>query len=108
MSGAADDPDTTCIFGRIVVGVDRRQGGRDALALAALLRDVCDAQLAAVYVYPFDRSVHLDDADAIEAVLHEELLAELEQELAQAGVTARPVVVPTRLPARALQAFAER
>src|SRR4051794_32573775 len=92
----------------IVVGVDRREGGRDALALAALLRDVCGAQLAAVYVYPFDRTVHLDDADALEGVLQDELLAELEQELARAGVTARPVVVSDALPAHALQSFAER
>ena len=40
MSGAPPDPKTTTLdFGRILVGVDRRQGGRDALALAALLRD---------------------------------------------------------------------
>ena len=108
MTGRPTDPDSAPAFGRIAVGVDRRQGGRDALALAALLRDVCGAQLAAVYVYPFDRTVHLDDADALEAVLQDELLAELEQELAQAGVTARPVVVSDALPAHALQCFAER
>ena len=108
MTGAADDLDTTCIFERIVAGVDGREGGRDALALAALLRDVCDAQLTAVSVYTFDRSVPLDDADAIEAVLHEDLLAELEHEVAKAGVTARAVVIHDAAPARALQAFAER
>jgi nucleotide-binding universal stress UspA family protein len=108
MSGAADDPDTAPTFGRIAVGVDRRPGGRDALALAALLRDVCDAQLTAVYVYPYDRSVPLDEADAVEAVLHEDLMAELEHELASAGVFARAVVVHDAAPARALQSFAER
>ena len=108
MSGRAPDLDCARPFGRIVAGVDRREGGRDALALAALLRDVCGAQLTAVYVYPFDRTVHLDDADALEAVLQDELLAELEQELARAGVTARPVVISDALPAHALQSFAER
>jgi nucleotide-binding universal stress UspA family protein len=29
------------VFGRIVVGVDGREGGRDALALAALLQGIC-------------------------------------------------------------------
>ena len=93
---------------RTIVGVDRREGGRDALALAALLQGVCGGELGAVYVYPFDRTVHLDDADAVEAVLHEDLLAELEHELASAGVSARPVVVADAVPARALQAIAER
>ena len=93
---------------RTIVGVDRREGGRDALALAAQLQAVCGGELTAVYVYPFDRTVHLDDADAVEAVLHEDLLAELEHELASAGVSARPVVVAAAVPARALQAIAER
>jgi nucleotide-binding universal stress UspA family protein len=108
VTARATDPDSAPVFARIAVGVDRRHGGRDALALAALLRDACGAQLAAVYVYPFDRTVHLDDADALEAVLQDELLAELEQELEQAGVAARPVVVSDALPAHALQCFAER
>jgi nucleotide-binding universal stress UspA family protein len=108
MSGAERAGASTPVFRRIVAGVDRRQGGRDALALAALLRRVGGAELTALYVYPFDRTVHVDDADAVEAVLHDELVAELEQELAQAGVSARPVVVSDALPARALQAFAER
>jgi nucleotide-binding universal stress UspA family protein len=107
MSGARSHRDDAT-FRRIVVGVDQRQGGRDALALAALLRDACGAELAAVYVYPFDRTVHLDDAAAVEAVLHEDLLAELEHELARAGIEARPAVVADRFPARALQTFAER
>jgi nucleotide-binding universal stress UspA family protein len=96
------------VFGRIVAGVDRRQGGRDALALAALLRRLGGAELTAVYVYRFDRTVHVDDADTVEAELHGDLVAELEQELAHAGVSARPVVVSDAFPARALQALAER
>jgi nucleotide-binding universal stress UspA family protein len=108
MSGVRPDPGSILEFGRIVVGVDRRQGGRDALALATLLRHAVGGELVAVYVYPFDRTVSLDEADAVEAVLHEDLLAELEQELTRAAVSARPVVVPDALPARALQAIAER
>jgi nucleotide-binding universal stress UspA family protein len=94
MSGVRPDPGSILKFGRIVVGVDRRQGGRDALALATLLQHAVGGELMAVYVYPFDRTVSLDEADAVEAVLHEDLLAELEQELTRAAVSARPVVVP--------------
>ena len=108
MSGARPHPGSTLEFGRIVVGVDRRQGGRDALALAALLQHEVGGELVAVYVYPFDRSVSLDEADAVEAVLQEDLLAALEQELRSAAVSARPVVVSAAFPARALQAIAER
>ena len=108
MSGVRPDPGSILEFGRIVVGVDRRQGGRDALALATLLQRRLGGELVAVYVYPFDRTVSLDEADAVEAVLHEDLLAELEQELTRAAVSARPVVVPDAFPARALQAIAER
>jgi hypothetical protein len=39
---------------------------------------------------------------------NEELLAELEQELRRAGVSARPVVVADAFPAHALHAIAER
>ena len=109
MSGAPPDPKTTTLdFGRILVGVDRRQGGRDALALAALLQREVGGELVAVYVYAFDRTVSLDEAEAVEAVLHDDLLAALEQELRSAAVTARPVVVSAAFPARALQAIAER
>ena len=52
MTGTTSDPDR--VFGRIVVGVDRRQGGRDALALATLLQGVCGGELVALYVYPYD------------------------------------------------------
>ena len=96
------------MFARIVVGVDCRTGGRDALALAALLQRVGGGELVAVYAYPFDRTVSLDEADAVEAVLHEDLLAELEHELTCTGVSARPVVVADGFPARAVQAIAER
>jgi nucleotide-binding universal stress UspA family protein len=108
MSDAQPDARSAPIFGRIVVGVDCHAGGRDALALAALLQRVAGGELVALHVYPFDRTVHLDEAGAVEAVLHEDLLAELEEELVRAGVSARAVVVADAFPARALQAFAER
>jgi nucleotide-binding universal stress UspA family protein len=106
VTGTTSDPDR--VFSRIVVGVDRRQGGRDALALATLLQGVCGGELVALYVYAYDRTVSLDEAAAVEAALHGDLLAELDEELALAGVSARPLVVADSFPARAVQAVAER
>jgi nucleotide-binding universal stress UspA family protein len=96
------------VFQRIVVGVDGGEGGRDALALAGLLQRACGGELVAVYAYPFDRTVALDSADAVEAVLQENLLAKLEAELSRAGVSARPLVIADASPARVLQSIAER
>jgi nucleotide-binding universal stress UspA family protein len=98
----------TAMFHAIVAGVDGREGGRDALALAGLLHRVCGGDLVAVHVYAYDRSVSLDRADAVEAVLHEDLLATVEAELTRAGVAARPVVIADPSPARVLQSIAER
>ena len=54
MSDAQPDARSAPIFGRIVVGVDCHAGGRDALALAALLQPVAGGELVALYVYPFE------------------------------------------------------
>jgi nucleotide-binding universal stress UspA family protein len=96
------------VFERIVVGVDGRAGGRDALALAALLQSVCGGDLTAVNAYPCHRTVSLDHAEQVEATLESDLIAKLETELARAGVTARALVVADPSPAHALQAIAER
>jgi nucleotide-binding universal stress UspA family protein len=96
------------VFERIVVGVDGRAGGRDALALAAMLQGVCGGDVTAVNAYPCDRTVSLDRADVVEATREHDLLARLENELARAGVTARALVVADPSPAHALQAIAER
>lgn len=77
---------------RIVVGVDGREGGRDALALASLLQRAGGGELVAVHVYQYDRSVPSDDPDDLEASLRAELTADLERELADAGLTARAVI----------------
>jgi nucleotide-binding universal stress UspA family protein len=108
MSVSRPGPRATPVFDRLVVGVDRYEGGRDALALAELLREVCGGEVVAVYIYPFDRSMSLDEADLVEAGLYEDLLAELGQELTRAGVAARPIVVADAFAAHALHAIAER
>jgi len=84
------------MFTRIVVGVDCREGGRDALALAALLQSVGGGELVAVH------------ACAPAPLLHEDVLTRVETELAHVGATARPLIVTDRSPAHALRTFAER
>ena len=42
------------MFSTIVVGVDGREGGRDALALGERLRAIFSGDLIAVHAYPYD------------------------------------------------------
>jgi nucleotide-binding universal stress UspA family protein len=84
------------MFTRIVVGVDCRDGGRDALALAALLQATGGGELVAVY------------ACAPAPLLHEDVLARVEAELARVGVAGRALAVTDRSPAHALRIVAER
>lgn len=86
------------MFTRIVVGVDCREGGRDALALAALLQSVGGGELLAVH------------ACASEPRIREDVLASVDSELARAGATGRAVAVTVtdHSPAHALRSVAER
>jgi nucleotide-binding universal stress UspA family protein len=92
VSSFKEDP----MFTRIVVGVDCREGGRDALALATLLQSAGGGELVAVY------------ACAPAPLLHEDALARVEGELARAGATGRALAVNDRSPAHALRTTAER
>ena len=84
------------MFTRIVVGVDSREGGRDALALAAGLQAAGGGELVAVH------------ACASEPLIREDVVVLVEAELARAGATGRAVVVTDRSPAHALRTIAER
>ena len=84
------------MFTRIVVGVDCREGGRDALALAVLLQAAGGGELVALH------------ACASEPLIREDVLVLVEAELARAGATGRAVVVTDRSPAHALRTIAER
>ena len=84
------------MFTRIVVGVDCREGGRDALALAALLQSVGGGELLAVH------------ACASEPLVREDVLLSVESELARAGATGRAVAITAHSPAHALRTVAER
>ena len=84
------------MFTRIVVGVDGREGGRDALALASRLKAADGGELIALH------------ACASAPLLREDVLALVDAELARAGATGRAVVVTNRSPAHALRTIAER
>lgn len=84
------------MFTSIVVGVDCRQGGRDALALATLLHAAGGGELIAMH------------ACAAAPLIHEDVLILVEAELARTGATGRAIVVTNRSPAHALRTMAER
>jgi nucleotide-binding universal stress UspA family protein len=96
------------MFNRILVGVDGREGGRDALALAADLRRLGGGDIVAVHVYLYDRTVPFPEPEGAGVVLQEDLLTRLEAEIRTVGVSARPVIARDLAPARALHAAAER
>jgi nucleotide-binding universal stress UspA family protein len=96
------------MFKRMIVGVDGRQGGRDALALAALLQGTAGGAIVAVRVYAYDRSVRLGDAEAAGAMPQEDLLTKLEAEVRASGARACAVIARDLSPARALHSVAER
>jgi nucleotide-binding universal stress UspA family protein len=96
------------MFKRILVGVDGREGGRDALALAATLQRVGGGEIVAAHVYLYDRTVPFPDTQQLEVVLQEDLLTTLEAELRASGVAARAIIARDLAPARALHAAAER
>ena len=84
------------MFTSIVVGVDCREGGRDALALAALLQAAGGGEVVALH------------ACGSAPLIHEDVLVEVEAALAHAGATGRALVVTDRSPAHALRTAAER
>jgi len=96
------------MFNRILVGVDGREGGRDALALAADLQRLGGGEIVAVHVYLYDRTVPFPDVEGAGVVLQEDLLTRLEAEIRAVGVAARPVIARDLAPTRALHAAAER
>ncbi len=96
------------MFSTIVVGVDGREGGRDALALGERLRAIFDADLIAVHAYPYDLFVSRGPSPDFESVMHANADGLVAGELNRAGVTARAVAIPDGSPARALHRAAKR
>ena len=96
------------MFKTIIVGVDAREGGRDALALASALARISDGELIAVHAYPYDYFVSRGSSDKFDADMHDAAMETLAGELERAGVEAHPIAVPDGSPGRALHLAASR
>lgn len=95
------------MFTTIVVGVDGREGGRDALSLAGRLALVAGGELVAVHALPFDQYVVRAGAPRYNSFAEQEARRMLEGELAEAEVTAGMRLLGDTSPARALHRVAE-
>src|SRR4051794_226313 len=95
------------MFKTIVVGVDGREGGRDALALAGRLALLAGGELVAVRAVSFDQYVARAGGPQYNTLAEQEAQRQLEAELAGGGVRARVRVVAAMSPARALHHVAE-
>jgi nucleotide-binding universal stress UspA family protein len=96
------------MFSKIVVGVDAREGGRDALALAAVLARICGSDLIAVHAYPYDYFVSRGADAEFEAVLHGGAEDTLLAELGDAKIAAEAIAIADDSPGRALHNVAAR
>jgi nucleotide-binding universal stress UspA family protein len=95
------------MFTTIVVGVDGREGGRDALSLGGRLALLNGGELIAVRVLPFDYYVSRAGAPPYASLAEQDAKREVEQELADAGVAATIRILGDSSPARALHRVAE-
>jgi nucleotide-binding universal stress UspA family protein len=95
------------MFKTIVIGVDGRQGGRDALSLAGRLGRPFGADLIAVRDLPFDYASSRAASPPYSELAEEDAYRDLEQDLAQAGLHARIRILGDASPARALHRVAE-
>lgn len=95
------------MFKTIVTGVDGKDGGRDALRLAAQLARTGGGEVIAVGAFPYFHRPSLAAAPAVQ-VQRDEAQAMLDRELAAVGIRARTHVVADASPARALHLVAER
>jgi nucleotide-binding universal stress UspA family protein len=96
------------VFDSIVVGVDGREGGREALRLARRLAGAGGGELIAVRVFQYAHRPAYAGSPAVEEESRATLGA-LERELSRAGMTGvRAEVAGDVSPARALHRVAER
>jgi nucleotide-binding universal stress UspA family protein len=96
------------MFDPIVVGVDGREGGRDALALAGFLRATFGGRVIAVTAYPHDTFPVRATRLPYDGVVAHQAHTMLEREVRDAGVQAQAMALPDSSPARALHDVAER
>jgi nucleotide-binding universal stress UspA family protein len=95
------------VFNAIVVGIDGRAGGRDALALAERLRRLYGGKLIAVHAYPYNLFVGRGETPDLETIMHRNADDLVAYELERAGVGAHGVAMPDGSPGRALHKAAE-
>ncbi len=95
------------MFSTIVVGVDGREGGRDALALGERLRAIFGGDLIAVNAYPYDLFTRRGASPDFESIMHANASDMVAEELKHTGVKARAVAMPDGSPARALHKAAK-
>ena len=90
------------MFKTIIVGVDGREGGQDALALAASLQHVFASDLVAVHAFGLDYYRGRGADVEHENVLQERAQKLVTDEVERSGVSASPFVVADGSPGRAL------
>jgi nucleotide-binding universal stress UspA family protein len=95
------------MFDTIVVGVDGRDGGRDALALAGFVQRTFGSEVVAVLAYPHDAFPSRAGSPPFEAGLEEDAIQAVNDEVHAAGLRAHAVAVPDSSPPRALHHAAE-
>lgn len=93
---------------KIIVGVDCREGGRDALALGDALASALGSTLVAVHAYAYDYYARRGPGGELERMLHDTALEHLNAELRAAGVEARPLAIAASSPGRALHLAVDR
>ena len=91
------------MFRTIVVGVDGRQGGRDAIALARALAAPSQARLVLAHAYPGGGDLPRGTDAGLDAVLREEAAGMVRAEREAAGAEGDVVALPDLHPARGLQ-----
>jgi nucleotide-binding universal stress UspA family protein len=95
------------MFTTILVGVDGRQGGRDALTLAHRLSELAGGELLAVHVHPYEPFGMVPMRPPIDPTAPDEAKALVQAQLADAQVGARVQVTADTSPGRGLQRAAE-
>ncbi len=96
------------MFDPIVVGVDGREGGRDALALTGFLQRTFGGRVFAVTAHPHDTFPARATRLSAETIVARQAAMMLAAELRNADVDALAMPVPDGSPARALHGVAER
>jgi nucleotide-binding universal stress UspA family protein len=95
------------MFEKTVVGVDDREGGRDALALAVALTAAAGGELVAVRAFPYEHRPSRASVGGFYDDMRADAAAELDRVVAESGAAARRVIIGDSSPARALHHVAE-